>query len=72
MTRLILVSLALVIIGQVTAVAQDAPATTLATWQYPLDAAVAADGTYYIADRKLPGIWKLKDGQNTILYQGKK
>ena len=80
MTRLFLLSLALGLLGQVLTFAQDAPATTFAattatdptTWQYPLDAAVSADGTYYIADRKLPGIWKLKDGQNTILYQGKK
>ena len=46
------------------------PVAVPTTWQYPLDAAVGADGTYFIADRKLPGIWKLKDGENTILYQG--
>lgn len=78
MTRSFLVTLALGLLGQAAAFAQDAPATPPAapvaptTWQYPLDAAVSADGTYFIADRKLPGIWKLKDGQNTILYQGKK
>ena len=78
MTRLMLVSLVLGLLGQAAAIAQDAPATTPAapvaptTWQYPLDAAVSADGTYYIADRKLPGIWKLKDGQTTVLYQGQK
>ena len=79
MTRLFLVSLAFGLLGQVWAVSQDTPAATPAvepaaptTWQYPLDAAVGADGTYYIADRKLPGIWKLKDGENTVLYQGKK
>lgn len=64
MIRSFLVSVVCLIVGQV-AVAQE-------TWQYPLDAAVSADGTYFIADRKLPGIWKLKDGQNTILYQGTK
>ncbi len=82
MTRLFLVSLSLGLIGQVLTFAQDAPPSTPAatpavplaptTWQYALDAAVAADGTYFIADRKLPGIWKLKDGQNSILYQGTK
>lgn len=81
MTRMILMSLVLGLIAQVAAVAEETPPETLetlvtpaapATWQYPLDAAVAADGTYYIADRKLPGIWKLKDGQNTVLYQGQK
>ena len=83
MTRLILVSLVLGLLGQAVAWAQSPPEATPpatveapapveapTTWQYPLDAAVAADGTYYIADRKLPGIWKLKDGENTILYKG--
>ena len=108
MTRLILASIALALVGQLAAFAQQAaapaapatetpaatpapatpapqtetppvspvPAATAAapasTWQYPLDAAVAADGTYYIADRKLPGIWKLKDGVNSVFYQGNK
>lgn len=78
MTRSLLMSLALGLLGPAAAFAQDAPATTPAapvaptTWQYPLDAAVTADGTFFIADRKLPGIWKLKDGQNTVLYQGQK
>ena len=48
----------------------DCPLSAQETWQYPLDAAVSADGTYYIADRKLPGIWKLKDGTNSVLYKG--
>lgn len=47
------------------------PLSAQDTWKYPLDAAVTADGTYYIADRKLPGIWKLKDGTNSVFYQGK-
>lgn len=84
MTRMIVLSLGLLgLLGQVAAFAQETPAPAPAatpavpgpaptTWQYPLDAAVGPDGTYYIADRKLPGIWKLKDGQNTILYQGSK
>lgn len=46
------------------------PLSAQDTWQYPLDAAVGADGTYYIADRKLPGIWKLKDGVNATLFKG--
>ncbi len=82
MTRSFLASLALGLLWQVITFAQDTPATSPAatpaapmapaTWQYPLDAAVSADGTYFIADRKLPGIWKLKDGENTVLYRGTK
>lgn len=41
-------------------------------WQYVLDAAVGADGTYFVADRKLPGIWKLKDGTNSALVKAAK
>lgn len=55
-----------------TPAAVEPAAAPTATWQYPLDAAVAPDGTYYIADRKLPGIWKLKGGVNSVLYQGTK
>lgn len=57
--------LLLVVWGSVTAHAQD-------QWQYPLDVAVAADGNYFIADRKLPGIWKYAEGKNTVLFQGQK
>ena len=39
---------------------------------YPLAAAVAADGTIYIADRELPGIWKFSDGKWSIYFQGSK
>ncbi len=42
------------------------------TWQYPLDVAIGKDGSYFIADRKLPGLWQYTEGQNKILYQGKK
>lgn len=37
--------------------------------QYPLSAVAADDGTIYIADRKLPGIWALKDGRLRVYYQ---
>jgi sugar lactone lactonase YvrE len=43
--------------------AQEPPAA----WQYPLDVAVGQDGTIYIADRKLPGLWMLKEGKSEIL-----
>jgi hypothetical protein len=41
-------------------------------WQYPIDVAVGADGTIYIADRNLPGIWTLKDGQTAVFVQASK
>lgn len=43
-----------------------------ANMQYPLDVAVAADGTIYVADRKLPGIWQVKNGQVTEYFKGSK
>lgn len=39
-------------------------------WLYPIDVASADDGTLYVADRRLPGIWKLSNGESTILVQG--
>lgn len=39
---------------------------------YPISVAVAAEGTVYIADLKLPGIWKWKDGTAEIYFQGSK
>ncbi len=41
-------------------------------FKYPLSAAVAADGTVYVADRNLPGIWKITDGKKEIFFQGSK
>jgi hypothetical protein len=37
---------------------------------YPIDVAAGDDGTVYIADRRLPGIWKLADGELSVLAQG--
>ena len=39
---------------------------------YPLAAAVAEDGTIYIADRDLPGVWKYSEGKWSIYFQGSK
>ncbi len=39
-------------------------------WVYPIDVAAGEDGAVYVADRRLPGIWKLADGELTILVQG--
>lgn len=41
-------------------------------FKYPLSAAVTADGTVYVADRNLPGIWKITDGKKEIYFQGSK
>src|SRR5262245_8819406 len=43
-----------------------------ADMQQPLAVAVAADGTIYIADGKLPGIWKVAGGKRTIYFQADK
>ncbi len=40
--------------------------------EYPLDVAVSGDGTIYIADRKLPGIWSFKDGKLEKYFTGSK
>lgn len=45
-------------------------ASESAPWQSPLDIAIHHDGTYFVADRKLPGIWRVKDGQTTTFYKG--
>ncbi len=39
---------------------------------YPLDVAVGPDETIYIADRKLPGIWVVKDSKLEIFFKGSK
>lgn len=38
-------------------------------WKYPLAVAVGPDDTIYVADRNLPGLWTLKDGDSTIFVQ---
>jgi sugar lactone lactonase YvrE len=43
-----------------------------ADWQYPIDVAVGTDGTIYIADRNLPGIWTLKEGKTEVFVQASK
>jgi len=37
--------------------------------QYPLDVAVAKDGSVFIADLKLPGIWKYQDRTLSVVYK---
>lgn len=39
---------------------------------YPVDVAAATDGTLYVADTHLPGIWKISDGKLSVYYQAAK
>jgi len=43
-----------------------------AEMQYPLAIVGGDGGPVYVADRKLPGIWKISEGKAEIFYQGKK
>jgi DNA-binding beta-propeller fold protein YncE len=43
-----------------------------ADFLYPLSAVSTPDGTIYLADRNLPGIWKIADGKTTIFHQASK
>ncbi len=40
--------------------------------QYPLDVARAADGTLYVADSGLPGIWKVSGDKLEVFFKGSK
>lgn len=40
--------------------------------QYPLSIAVAGNGDVFLADRNLPGVWKLADGKLSVYFQGSK
>jgi sugar lactone lactonase YvrE len=40
--------------------------------QYPLAVVAATDGTVSLADRNLPGVWKLADDQLTLFHQASK
>ncbi|MEQ1828359.1 MAG: NHL repeat-containing protein [Pirellula sp.] len=40
--------------------------------QYPLAVVVGPTGIVFVADRNLPGIWKIENGTPTIFFQGSK
>jgi len=40
--------------------------------QYPLAVVKAPTGELYVADRNLPGIWKVVDGKASVFFQGSK
>lgn len=47
-------------------------ASAAAQMQYPLSAAAAEAGAVFVADRYLPGVWKIEDGKKALLFQGSK
>lgn len=53
------------------AVAQESDATA-ETFRYPLAVAAAADGSLYVADRLLPGVWKVSNGEPSVFSKGSK
>jgi sugar lactone lactonase YvrE len=46
------------------------PAT--AQMQYPLSAVAAESGTIYVADRNLPGVWKIENNKLSRFFEGSK
>lgn len=52
--------------------AMSATAAAQESLVYPLDVAVGPDETVYIADRKLPGLWKIQDGKLEVFFQASK
>lgn len=50
------------------AFSQDAPTE----FNYPLAVTATADGIIYVADRNLPGVWKIEGGSKSIYFQGSK
>lgn len=52
--------------------AMTANSTRAADMQYPLSVAAGKDGAIYIADRDVPGIWKIADGKLELFFKGSK
>ena len=48
--------------------AQDRPTE----FDYPLAVTADADGIVYVADRKMPGIWRIENGKKSVYFQGSK
>ena len=62
--------IALLILTTTLAAADEAPAPT--EFDYPLAVTATADGVVYVADRNMPGIWKIKDGKKSVYFQASK
>ena len=61
------------------AIAQDAttppsvaPAVVVTEFVYPLAVIAQTDGVIFVADRNLPGIWKVENGKKSVYFQGSK
>jgi sugar lactone lactonase YvrE len=48
------------------------PRVASAQMQYPLSVAAADSGEVFVADRNLPGVWKIESGKLTRLFEGSK
>ncbi|MGC1273636.1 MAG: NHL repeat-containing protein, partial [Planctomycetaceae bacterium] len=55
-----------------TVVAQETQETQSSAMQYPLAVAADTDGVVYVADRDLPGVWKVTDGKPEVFFQASK
>lgn len=53
-----------------TAFAQDAAPVT--EFQYPVAVTASSDGSVYVADRTLPGVWKLTGSEKSLVFQASK
>jgi len=67
----------LALLPVISAVAQEAAPAAAAVpaateFQYPLAVAARADGVVFVADRNLPGIWKVENGQKSVFFQASK
>ena len=71
MIRIVFLGLLCTFLTGISAVAQEAgkkPAPKLP--YYPLDAVVDSQGTAYVVDRNMHGVWKWSEGKLTPLFEG--
>jgi sugar lactone lactonase YvrE len=54
------------------AAGRAASAQETSTLQYPLAVAAAADGTIFVVDLDLPGVWRVTGDQLEVFFQGQK
>lgn len=48
------------------------PSANAADMKYPLAVVADTQGVIYVADRNLPGVWQIKDGQRELYFEGSK
>ena len=56
------------VVASSSVIADEAPTE----FNYPLAVIATESGTVYVADRNLPGVWKVEDGKKSIYFQGSK